>query len=173
MEHPNFHPAVRSFIRFAGHPFKFSLYLLWKLPIAWLSGVRLKQLEEGRCTTVVPFKWLSQNPFRSTYFACLSMAAEMSTGLLAMMYIRAATPNRVSMLVTGMEASFEKKAVGKTWFTCQDGAAIQAAIARTIETGEPETVVANSIGKSLDGTVIASFAITWSFKRKHIDSIKL
>lgn len=165
MEHSIFQPAVRSFIRFAGDPFKFSLYLLWKLPIAWLSGVRLRQLEEEQCTTVVPFKWLSQNPFRSTYFACLAMAAEMSTGLLAMMYVRAA-PKRVSMLVTGMNASFVKKATGKTLFTCHDGAAIQAAIARTAATGEPETVTVNSTGTSPDGTVIASFAITWSFKGK-------
>ncbi|MCF6408120.1 DUF4442 domain-containing protein [Chitinophaga filiformis] len=166
MEHATFHPAVRSFLRFAGHPLKFSLFLLWKLPSAWLAGVRLKQLEDGQCTTVVPFRWLSQNPFRSTYFACLAMAAEMSTGLLSMMYIRAAAPKRVSMLVTGMEASFVKKATGKTWFTCHDGAAIQAAIARTAATGEPEVLTVHSIGKSGDGTVIASFAITWSFKGK-------
>jgi hypothetical protein len=32
---------------------------------------------------------VSQNPFRSTYFACLSMAAEMSTGALALgIYIK-------------------------------------------------------------------------------------
>ncbi|PSL19542.1 DUF4442 domain-containing protein [Chitinophaga ginsengisoli] len=166
MEHSTSHPAVRSFIRFAGHPFKFSLYLLWKLPSAWLAGVRLKQLNEQQCTTVVPFKWLSQNPFHSTYFACLAMAAEMSTGLMAIMYIRTATPKRVSMLVTGMEASFVKKATGKTWFTCNDGGAIQAAIARTAATGEPEVLTVNSIGRSHDGTVIASFAITWSFKGK-------
>ncbi|SHN43415.1 DUF4442 domain-containing protein [Chitinophaga sp. CF418] len=166
MEHSTSHPAVRSFIRFAGHRFKFSLFLLWKLPSAWLAGVRLKQLEEGQCTTVVPFRWLSQNPFRSTYFACLAMAAEMSTGLLSIMYTRAAAPRRVSMLVTGMEASFVKKATGKTWFTCQDGAAIKAAIARTAATGEPEVLTVNSIGKSRDGTLIASFAITWSFKGK-------
>lgn len=166
MEQSTSHPAVRSFIRFAGHPFKFSLYLLWKLPIAWLAGVRLQQLEEQQCTIVVPFKWLSQNPFRSTYFACLAMAAEMSTGLMAMMYVRAAAPKRVSMLVTGMEAAFTKKATGKTWFTCHDGAAIQAAIARTAASGEPEILTVNSIGKSQDGTVIASFAITWSFKGK-------
>lgn len=166
MEHSSFDRAVSSFIRFAASPFRFSLYLLWKLPIAWLAGVRLKKLEEEECTTVVPFKWLSQNPFRSTYFACQAMAAEMSTGLLALMYVRAASPKRVSMLVTGMEASFMKKATGMTWFTSRDGAAIRAAITRTAATGEPEILTVNSIGKTRDGIVIASFAITWSFKAK-------
>lgn len=166
MEQALFPPEAQAFMRFAGHPLKFSMYLLWKLPIAWLAGVRLKELTPASCVIVVPFKWLSQNPFRSTYFACLGMAAEMSTGLPAMMYVRGAFPKKVSMLVTGMEASFVKKATGKTWFTCEEATIIRDAIARTAATGEPETVTVNSIGRSHDGTVIASFAITWSFKGK-------
>ncbi|SFE36208.1 protein of unknown function [Chitinophaga sp. CF118] len=155
-----------AFIRFAQHSLKFSLYLLWKLPSAWLAGVRVKQLKEESCITVVPYRWLSQNPFRSTYFACLSMAAEMSTGLLAIMYTQAASPKQVSMLVTGMEATFLKKATGKTWFTCEDGVAISNAIDEAIMSGEGVTFTAVSTGKSQDGTVIATFAITWSFKAK-------
>ena len=152
-----------AFIRFAQHPLKFPLYLLWKLPSAWLAGVRVKQMGEDRCITVVPYRWLSQNPFRSTYFACLGMAAEMSTGLLAIMY----TQNvRVSMLVTGMEAGFQKKAVGKTWFTCEEGAAIAAAVDKAIATREGVTITVNSTGRSQDSTIIATFAITWSFKAR-------
>ncbi|MBW8688392.1 DUF4442 domain-containing protein [Chitinophaga rhizophila] len=166
MEQTPISPAADAFMRFAGNPLRFSLYLFWKLPIAWLAGVRLKELTATSCVTVVPFKWLSQNPFRSTYFACLGMAAEMSTGLPAMMYIRGVTPKRVSMLVTGMEASFVKKATGKTWFTCAESTIMRDAIARTAASGEPETVTVNSVGRSHDGTVIASFAITWSFKGK-------
>ena len=150
-----------AFIRFAQHPLKFPLYLLWKLPSAWLAGVRVKQMQEDTCITVVPYRWLSQNPFRSTYFACLGMAAEMSTGLLAIMYTQ---QTRVSMLVTGIEAGFHKKAVGKTWFTCEDGAAIAAAVNKAVSTGEGVTITVNSTGRNHDGTVIATFAITWSFK---------
>jgi len=166
MAHSTLSPAAAAFMHFAQQPFKFSLYLLWKLPIAWLAGVRLKRLEAHSCVVTVPFKWLSQNPFRSTYFACLAMAAEMSTGLPAMMYVRGASPKRVSMLVTGMEATFVKKATGRTYFTFEDGVAMNEAIARAAASGEGETITVNSIGKSHDGTVIAAFAITWSFKGK-------
>jgi hypothetical protein len=155
-----------SFIRFAQHPLKFSLYLLWKLPSAWLAGVRVKQIQEDNCITVVPYKWLSQNPFRSTYFACLGMAAEMSTGMLAIMHVRAAVPKQVSMLVTSMEATFVKKATGKTYFTCEDGIAIATAVKKAIDTGEGVTLTVDSTGKSQDGIVIATFRITWSFKAK-------
>lgn len=141
----------------------FSLYLLWKLPIAWLSGVRVKSITPDSCTTVVPFRWLSQNPFRSTYFACLGMAAEMSTGLLALSHAND-SPHRISMLVTGLQASFVKKAKERTWFTCREGKAIQDAIAHTAATGEPVTITVQSVGESRDGTQIASFAVTWSFK---------
>ena len=53
-----------------------------KLPAAFFSGVRIKEVGETKCRVSVPYKWFTQNPFRSTYFACLAMAAEMSTGAL-------------------------------------------------------------------------------------------
>lgn len=159
-------PGARSFISAVQHPLKFSLYLLWKLPSAWLAGVRVKSLQPESCTTVVPYRWLSQNPFRSTYFACLGMAAEMSTGLLALLHMRAFPDKRISVLVTGIQADFVKKATSKTWFTCEEGNVLESAVQHAAETGEPVTVTVNSIGKSSDGTVIASFAITWSFKAK-------
>jgi hypothetical protein len=156
---------LNKFIRFVQHRYKFPLYLLWKLPSAWLSGVRVVNLYPEGCTTTVPYKWLSQNPFRSTYFACLAMAAEMSTGLLAMMYVDSSA-KRISMLVTNIEATYVKKAVGKTWFICKEGEAIHAAIAKALTQEEAVAVTVNSEGKSKDGTLIASFRITWSFKCK-------
>ncbi|WP_143310639.1 DUF4442 domain-containing protein [Chitinophaga vietnamensis] len=157
--------AVQSFRRFALHPFKFSAYLFWKLPAAWLAGVRLQSLDEDTCVTSVPFRWLSQNPFRSTYFACLAMAAELSTGLPSIMYVRGA-PKRVSLLVTQLEATFLKKATGITYFTCHELAAIRAAIEKALTTNEPATVTLHVDGKNKDGILIASFAVTWSFKSK-------
>ena len=57
-----------------------------------------------KCITSVPYKWLTQNPFRSTYFASLAMAAEMSTGILALSNVYKRNPP-FSMLVIKMEAS--------------------------------------------------------------------
>ncbi|UYQ93371.1 DUF4442 domain-containing protein [Chitinophaga horti] len=154
--------AIDTFLK-QMNGFKFKLFILAKLPIAFISGVRITSLNRHACTASVPFKWLSQNPFRSTYFACLSMAAEMSTGALAMMYVRAAS-RPVSMLVTGMEADFTKKAKGITWFTCNAGAAMAEAVSQTIATGEPVTLQVVSTGIDKEGQVIAIFRITWSFK---------
>lgn len=139
------------------------MYLLWKLPSAWMAGVRVKEMDALHCTTRVPYRWLSQNPFRSTYFACLAMAAEMSSGLLSMAY----AGSRVSMLVTGMEGLFVKKARTTTYFTCDAGDRVQEAIRTTLETGEPAAITVTVTGRSADGAEIARFRITWSYKGKN------
>ncbi|PUZ22156.1 protein of unknown function [Chitinophaga costaii] len=154
---------IEAFLRFVRSPFKAFFYFAAKLPAAWLAGVRVQALSTEECTTSVPFRWLSQNPFRSTYFACLAMAGELSNGLLAMLYVQAA-PRRVSMLVVHVAATFHKKAVSRTTFHCADGQRIADAIAQTISTGQPVTLVTQAEGHSDNGTPIASFIITWSFK---------
>lgn len=157
----------RSTAQFFGkvnNRFAFSLFLLYKLPSAWIAGVRAGGASEEACTTSVPYRWLSQNPFGSTYFACLAMAAEMSSGILAMGHIAGAGA-KVSMLVTGMEGIFLKKAKSKTHFTCNDGARIRDAIAHTLASGEPVALTVEVTGRSKDATEIARFRITWSFKK--------
>jgi hypothetical protein len=145
------------------HPLKLRLFLLAKLPSAFFSGVRVHESDEERCVTTVPYKWFTRNPFRSTYFACLSMAAEMSTGVLALTYIqRRQLP--VSLLVVKLEANYFKKAVGRSYFKCTDGALIKKTIDQAISTGEGTTVRACSIGTNKNGEVVAEFFITWSFK---------
>ena len=90
--------GTAAFIKLVKHPFKFRIFLLSRLPSAFFCGVRVREMDEQHCVVTVPYKWLSQNPFRSTYFACLSMAAEMSTGALSMAHSYKRQPP-VSMLV--------------------------------------------------------------------------
>jgi hypothetical protein len=154
-----------AFIKLMNHPVKFRMFLFKKLPSAFFSGVRLRAIDEQHCKVTVPFKWFSQNPFRSTYFACLSMAAEMSTGALAMAHLYKKTPP-VSMLVIKVESEYFKKATGLTTFICEEGNAIKDAIEQSISSGEAKMVRARSTGKNKNGEIVAQFFITWSFKAK-------
>lgn len=154
-----------AFIRLMTSPVKFRLFLLAKLPSAFFSGVRVRQMDGQRCEVTVPFKWFSQNPFRSTYFACLAMAGEMSTGALGMAYVYKRQP-AVSMLVVNMEAGYFKKATGRTTFVCEDGALFKTMIDEAIATGEPRTVKAKSIGRNKEGEVVCEMYVTWSFKSR-------
>lgn len=158
-------PNKDHFIQLILHPVKFRMFLFSKLPAAFFSGVRLKAIDETKAVVTVPYKWFSQNPFKSTYFACLAMAAEMSTGLLAMMNTYKSTP-AISMLVTGLEAAYFKKATGITTFTCEEGLAIVNTIEEAIATGNGKTIKIKSTGKNDKGELVAEFFITWSFKAK-------
>ena len=158
-------PNKEQFIQLTRHPVKFRIFLLSKLPAAFFSGVRLKTIDETKAIVTVPYKWFSQNPFKSTYFACLAMAAEMSTGLLAMMNTYKSNP-AISMLVKGLEAAYFKKATGITTFTCEEGLAIIHTIEEAITTGQGKTIKIKSTGKNDKGELVAEFFITWSFKAK-------
>lgn len=156
---------MNKFLQLVNSPFKFRLFLFYKLPSAFFCGVRVRYVDEEKCVTSVPFKWLSQNPFKSTYFACLSMAAEMSTGILAMAHIYQRKP-AVSMLVLNVKGEFIKKAVGKTTFTCEDGSLIKNIIEEAIATGEGKAITVRSTGRNADNEIVAEFEITWSFKAR-------
>ena len=154
-----------SFFALVNHPFKLKLYLLANLPAAFFSGIRVVDADQQTCMTSVRYNTFTKNPFRSTYFACLSMAAELSTGVLAMSNVFGRKPN-VSMLVTGMEAHFHKKAVGKTIFICSYGDEIRAAIERSVNKKEGQEVRVKSVGRNEANDLIAEFWFTWSFKAK-------
>ena len=154
-----------TFFDLTRSPLKLRLYLLANLPAAFFARLRIKSADANQCTVTVPYRWSTRNPFRSTYFACLSMAAEMSTGILAMAGVYKSNP-AVSMLVTGLEAGFTKKATGSTSFQCLDGKAISEAIERAKITGEAQAIKARSLGINAQGETVAEFFITWSFKVK-------
>ena len=156
-------PRRSAFVRLIKHPLKFRLFLLMKLPAAFIAGVKVRDMDEQRAVVTVPFKWLTQNPFRSTYFASLSMSAEMSTGALALAELHQRKP-AVSMLVVKVESEYYKKATDRSSFVCEDGELFRKAIDETIKTGEARTVRARSVGTNKSGEKVAEFWITWSFK---------
>ena len=154
-----------KFLDIVQNPIKFRLFLISKLPSAFFSGVRVKYADESKAVVTVPYKWFSTNPFKSTYFACLSMAAEMSTGLLAMAHIYEQQP-AVSMLVIKTEAIYSKKATGVTTFTCEDGLMLEQTIKEATASGKGTSFAARSVGIDKDGQTVAEFTITWSFRVK-------
>lgn len=158
-------PKYNKFKKIIQHPVKYKLFMLLQLPMAFISGLQLVSIDESSASVAVRFKWLNQNPFRSIYFAVLSMAAELSTGIMAFGNIYERNPS-VSMLVTKMEAEFFKKAVGKIIFTCNNGNQIANAIEESIQTNAATEVKCESIGMNEKGEIVAKFYFVWSFKAK-------
>lgn len=144
---------------------KLNSFLMFKLPSAWLCGVRVKEINNHLCVTGVRHRWINQNPFNSLYFAVQAMAAELSTGALVMGAIRK-TGKPISMLVARNNASFTKKATGKIKFVCEDGALLDNAIERALATGEGQTFWMKSTGLNEDEIEVSVFEFEWTIKVK-------
>jgi hypothetical protein len=156
---------ANAFLKNLNQPLKLRLFLWTKLPAAAFMGLRLAEADSARAVVALQFRWASQNPYRSIYFAAMCAAAEFSTGVLAAAIV-AGYDNRVSMLVQSVKADFVKKATATVQFVCEDGEAFRAAIEETVATGEGVTFTAKSVGKMADGSVVASVALTWTFKAR-------
>ena len=154
-----------SYLKKVNNSFLYRLFLIAKLPIAWISGLKVNKVTAERAQISIRYKYLNQNPFKSMYFACQAMAAEMSTGLLAMGYIDSQSV-KISMLVLDLNCSFTKKAIGNIQFVCQEGIMVKEAIEKAVDTNEGVLCVMTSKGYDEQGDCVSSFKITWSFKRK-------
>ncbi len=153
-----------AFLRLVNAPWRMRLFLLWKLPSAWFTGISVVRCGDVECTVSLPYRWQSQNPFRSIYFAAQCAAGELSTGLLAMTALQG-RPN-ISMLVTRIEAEFLKKSAATLLFTCTAGTEVEATVAEALKREDAQILRMESTGCLPDGTVAARVWITWSFKRK-------
>ncbi len=146
-------------------PQKINLFLLFKMPSAFFTGVRLQSIDDEKAVVRVKHRWINQNPFKSLFWAVQGIASELTTGVLVMKEI-AASGKKISMLVTHMNGTFTKKATGSIRFICKDGHKIKAAINKTIATGEGETIVMISEGFNADGISVSKFEYKWSVKLK-------
>lgn len=144
---------------------KLNNFLLFKLPSAFICGVRVKQLDESHCVVKVKHRWINQNPFNSMYFAVQAMAAELATGALVMYQIQK-SGRKISMLVANNKGNFTKKATGLITFECKDGHLIEQAIQATIATGEGQTFWMKSIGTDEKGVQVSEMDFEWSVRIK-------
>ena len=133
--------------------------------MAFLSGLRITELTEEKCCVTVPYKRLNKNPFRSTYWAVLGMAAEMATGALLIMYTFKQKPSMATLIVS-CRAEFVKKAMDVTTFVCHDGLKIKETLLRAIETNEPQLVECLAMGKDRQNEPVAQFVFEWSVKAR-------
>ena len=146
-------------------PSKLNSFLMFKLPSAYVCGVRVKEISNNTCMTSVKYKWINQNPFNSMFWAVQGMAAELSTGALMMMKIKE-SGKKISMLVANNNATFTKKATGRITFCCNEGHLIDEAIAKAVETGEGQTLWMQSVGVNSEGAEVSTFNFEWTIKVK-------
>ncbi len=153
--------------KMAASPFRMKLFMISHLPMAFLAGLKVTKMDMQGASVSVPYKCLNKNPFRSVYFAVLSMAAELSSGIIALAALHDVKVP-VSMLVLRMKAEFLKKAKTKVVFHSKDGEKIRLTIKKSIETGEGQTIEVLSSGVDTSGDKVAEFIFEWTFKPKKV-----
>lgn len=146
-------------------PKKINWFLLFKLPSAWISGVRVKSIDKSKATVVVKHKWINQNPFKSLYFAVQNMAAELSTGALVMQAIKS-QDSPISMLVIEAHSKFFKKATGLITFECSQGKKVIDAVNDSLANKASQEIVLPVKAFNSDGVLVSEFTFKWSVKPK-------
>ncbi len=146
-------------------PSKINTFLLFKLPSAYFTGVRVKSISESVCVTTVKHRWINQNPFKSMFWAVQGMAAELSTGAMVMARIKESN-QKISMLVANNKGTFLKKAQGRITFTCIEGDLVEEAIKNTLASGEGQKLWMKSEGVDSKGDVVSVFDFEWTLKKK-------
>ena len=144
---------------------KLNRFLLFKLPSAFLSGIRVSSISDKEAMATVKYQWINQNPFKSLYWATQGMASELVTGLLVMKKIDE-SGKKISMLVTTQTGNFTKKAVGRITFICSDGDKIKETIDLAISSREGQTVIMTAEGFNEEYESVSKFEYTWSIKVK-------
>ena len=146
-------------------PKRINRFMLFKLPLAYLAGVRVISITGETAIVHITHKWMNQNPFQSMFWAAQGMAAEMTTGVLVMKGIEK-SHKKVSMLVINQNGSFTKKATGLIRFECHDGDLVDSAIEESSKTGQGKVITMKSEGFNSEGISVCTFQFEWSLKVK-------
>lgn len=145
-------------------PSRINWFTLFKLPAAYFTGVRVREVNDISCTVSVRLKWVNKNPFRSMFWAVQGMAAELSTGVLLMQTLSQKN-TKASMLVIETKATFSKKAVGNIVFDCTQGAEVANTLAEA--TQGPKQIWLHAKGIDAAGDEVSAFSFLWSIKVKN------
>ena len=145
-------------------PNQINKWMLFKLPAAWLTGVRILSISDTKCEVKVRFKWINQNPYRSMFWAVQGMAAELTTGMLLTKSIQESNTN-ISMLLVGNKSNFYKKAVGKIKFICDQGETAKELINLTKKNITHKAWL-KAKGFDETGDMVSEFDFEWSCKKR-------
>ena len=145
-------------------PNQINKWMLFKLPAAWLTGVRISSISDTKCEVKVRFKWINQNPYRSMFWAVQGMAAELTTGMLLTKSIQESNTN-ISMLLVGKKSNFYKRAVGKIKFVTDQGETAKELINLTKKNITHKAWL-KAKGFDETGDIVSEFDFEWSCKKR-------
>jgi hypothetical protein len=137
-------------------------WMLKHLPMGLLSGMYIESLGEEGCKVVLKDRWWIRNPFRSVFWAVMSMAAEMSTGALMYAYV---SGSKLQFILVQMEAKFFRKAKGKSSYFCYSGQDVLRWMQNIEDTGDTSVVILPVVARDEDNQILAEFKFYWQLRK--------
>ncbi len=140
-----------------------------KIPMIFFVSPTVVEINDRRCVIKVPLTRRTKNHWGSMYFGALSVGADCAGGLMAWRLGDQRHKGKVSLIFKDFRAEFLKRPEGDTYFTCEDGEAIQVAIQETMQSGERKNIpvhITATVPSKLGEEPVARFVLTLSLKSK-------
>ena len=148
--------------------FRLRLWTFAKIPLLFFLRPSVVEASPRRTVIRIPLSRRSRNHLGSMYFAALCAGADLAGALTAIRRIEA-SGRSVSLIFKDVTARFFRRAEGDVFFSCDEGEAVAALVARAVETGEreerPVRIVA-TVPDRLASEPAAEFLLTLSLKRR-------
>ncbi|HZV71329.1 MAG TPA: DUF4442 domain-containing protein [Saprospiraceae bacterium] len=144
------------------NPWKMRLWMLRRLPMGMISGMKIESLDENGCKVVLEDRFWIRNPFGSVFWAVMGMAAELSTGALIHAYV---SGTNIKYILTGVKGEFLKKVRGKSFYFCHSGQEVERKLRTLNSPGETFTISLPVTAHDQAGQMVASFEFYWQLKR--------
>jgi len=144
------------------------LWALFRIPLLFFLRPSVVEATPARTVVRIPLSRRSRNHLGSMYFGALCAGADLAGALTAMRRIEA-SGRRVSLIFKDVHARFFQRAEGDVLFECDDGAAVEALVARAIASGEREELPVRIVARvpdKLGEEPAAEFQLTLSLKRR-------
>lgn len=144
------------------------LWMMWNVRMLAFVRPTIVDISDDRVVARIRLTHRSRNHLHSMYFGALCAGADYAGGLIAMRHIQK-NGNKASLIFKDVHGEFLKRVEGDALLTCDDGAAIRAAVERTLQSGERENLpvnVAVTVPEKFGEEPVAKFTLTLSLKRK-------
>ena len=116
---------------------KWQLFLLgrFKIPMLGYTAPKLLELNNNKAKVKIKLKRRTKNHLNSMYFGALAVGADVAGGIHAF-YFANMHNKKVSFAFKGMSCEFIKRAESDCTFISEDGKKVEAAILKSIATGD-------------------------------------
>jgi len=146
---------------------KWKLWLLgkFKIPLIGYTGVSLLELNHTTVKAKVKLKRRTKNHLNSMYFGALAIGADVAGGIHAF-YFAQLHNKKVKFAFKGMNSEFIMRAESDCIFVSNDGAKVEAAILKSIETQERVNETTHVEVFNMNKELVATFELIVSVKCK-------